>query len=131
MNCVLDASAAFEIAFNGAESEKMRSLVEQADVVYAPHLYIAEVSNVLWKYVQGGFVSERDAQTTLVLALQYVDLFIDCGENAVESLHEGNRLKHSIYNMFYFTLARRNSALLLTKDKKLKMLAKKEGVETA
>ena len=129
MNCVLDASAAFEVSFNGKDAEKIRKILYVADVTYAPHLYIAEVTNVLWKYIKAGFITEQNAQITLALMLQYVDIFTDCTDNTVEAMHEGIRLNHPVYDMYYFTLARRNAALLLTKDKKLQVLAKKEGVE--
>lgn len=130
MNCVLDASAALDLAFNGESSKKIKKLLSEADIVYAPHLYIADVTNVLWKYVGRKYISESNAQTILALILQYVDMFIDLADNAIESLHEASRLNHPAYDMFYFTIARRNSALLITKDKKLSSLAKKHGVKT-
>jgi predicted nucleic acid-binding protein len=128
MTCILDPSAAFEIVFRRPFSEKIISVLQNADTVYAPSFYKAEVTNVLWKYVKFGSLSETDAQTLLPILFAYVDDFIDCNENAVESLHEGIRLNHSAYDMFYFTLCRRNNAVLLTMDKKLVMLAKQEGV---
>jgi predicted nucleic acid-binding protein len=44
-------------------------------------------------------------------------------------MNEAIRLDYSAYNMLY--LARRTGALLLTLDKPLNRIAKKEGIETA
>ena len=51
-------------------------------------------------------------------------------KNNTEALIESVRVKHSVYNMLYLTLARREGATLLTLDKKLLTLAKKNGIET-
>lgn len=125
---VLDASAAFEVAFNRPGADKYRTLLMEADKIIAPHFYINEVSNVLSKYVRGGYINEQNAQLTLALMLQYVDEYEDSGEYAVESLHEAIHLNHPAYDMYYFTLARRNAATLLTEDTALAQLAKEQGV---
>jgi predicted nucleic acid-binding protein len=41
------------------------------------------------------------------------------------------KLNHPVYDMLYLILARRNSAPLLTRDKKLKGVALKSGVEVS
>lgn len=128
MTCVLDTSAALEVAFSSEVSAVYKELLASAEQVIAPHFFVVEVTNVLWKYVRAGMLDEQNAHLTLALVLQYVDAYIDCGDNAVESLHEACRLQHSAYDMYYFTLARRNNAVLLTQDKKLAALALQEGV---
>ena len=61
--------------------------------------------------------------------LELVDDYRDISENIEESLHEGVRLNHPVYDLLYLTLARRNSATLLTQDKRLSNLAKKIGLK--
>ena len=131
MNYVLDASAAFEIAFNRPRAEFYKKTVSEAQKVIAPHFFINEVTNVLYKYVRGGYLDEQNAQLTLSFILQLVDEYIDSEENAVESLHEAIHLNHPAYDMFYLTLARRNAAVLLTEDERLKTLCKAQGVAVA
>jgi predicted nucleic acid-binding protein len=46
-------------------------------------------------------------------------------------MNEAIRLDYSAYDMLYLTLARRTGALLLTLDKPLNRIAKREGIETA
>ena len=127
---VLDASAAFEVAFNLPNAPLYKETIAHAEKIIAPHFFINEVTNVLSKYVRGGYLDEETAQQTLALILQYVDDFADSTDNAVESLHEAIRLSHPAYDMFYLTLARRKAATLLTKDKVLKQLAESQGVCT-
>ncbi len=125
---VLDTCAAFEIAFHGPKYSLFMNAVAGAEKVIAPTLFDSEVTNVLWKYARNGAVDEENARKTLAYILQIVDEYTDTSELAIEALHEGIRLGHSIYDMFYLVLARHNGAALLTTDKKLKALAKSLGV---
>ena len=125
---VLDTYAVFEIAFHGPKYSLFMNAVAGAEKVIAPTLLDSEVTNVLWKYARNGAVDEENARKTLAYILQIVDEYTDTSELAIEALHEGIRLGHSIYDMFYLVLARHNGAALLTTDKKLKALAKSLGV---
>ena len=125
---VLDTCAAFEIAFHGPKYSLFMNAVAGAEKVITPTLFDSEVTNVLWKYARNGAVDEENARKTLAYLLQMVDEYTDTSELAIEALHEGIRLGHSIYDMFYLVLARHNGAALLTTDKKLKALAKSLGV---
>ena len=125
---VLDTCAAFEVAFHGPKYSLFMNAVAGAEKVIAPTLFDSEVTNVLWKYARNGAVDEENARKTLAYILQIVDEYTDTSELAIEALHEGIRLGHSIYDMFYLVLARHNGAALLTTDKKLKALAKSLGV---
>ena len=125
---VLDTCAAFEIAFHGPKYKLFKDAYDKAEKVVAPTLFDSEVANVLWQYVRAGEVDEENAKKTLAYLLQMVDEYTDTSELAVEALHEGIRLGHSIYDMFYAVLARRNGAVLLTTDKKFKTLAGTMGI---
>ena len=125
---VLDTCAAFEIAFHGPKYSLFMNAVAGAEKLIAPTLFDSEVTNVLWKYARNGALDEENARKTLAYLLQMVDEYTDTSELAIEALHEGIRLGHSIYDMFYLVLARHNGATLLTTDKKLKALAKTMGV---
>ena len=125
---VLDTCAAFEIAFHGPKYSLFMNAVAGAEKVIAPTLFDSEVTNVLWKYARNGALDEENARKTLAYLLQMVDEYTDTSELAIEALHEGIRLGHSIYDMFYLVLARHNGAAVLTTDKKLKALAKSLGV---
>jgi predicted nucleic acid-binding protein len=129
MKYVLDTSGAFQILFQKEKAKRYTELLKDADAVISSSLYKAECANVLWKYVRAGFLSEQQAAQTIDRLFDLVDIFIDPEENAQEAFHEAVRLDHSVYDMLYFTLARRNNAVLLTSDKRLKSLALEEGVQ--
>lgn len=50
MRAVLDASAAIEIVVQRSQAARLRGIVEEADVVLAPDLFVPEVVNTTWKY---------------------------------------------------------------------------------
>ena len=131
MIIVLDASAGIEIVLSRPQSSRLKKYIEDCRKVISSDLYKAEVTNTLWKYLKAGFLSREKSIELLRLAQDLVDEFHDISENNHESLLESVRLNHSSYDMLYFTLARRTGALLLTVDKKLISLAKKEDIEIA
>ena len=125
---VLDTCAAISVAFNGEKSEQYKSLIMDADKILAPTLFDSEITNVLWRYVKGGYLDEENAKKTLAYLLQIVDEFVPTSELALEALHESIRLNHSVYDMLFLVLARRYSATLITSDEKLRLLAVDQGV---
>jgi predicted nucleic acid-binding protein len=125
---VLDCSAAVGIVRGTPEGKALQSLMLSDEAVACPQLYFAELNHAFAKYYKAGIYSEDQVKKYVVQAAQLVDEFVDMSENYVESLSEGLRLNHSTYDMFYFTLARRNAATLLTLDQKLVKLCKANGV---
>ncbi len=61
--------------------------------------------------------------------IDLVDDFIDARELWKESLAEGIKNNHSIYDMYYSVLARRNDAILITNDGPLADICKKLNIE--
>jgi predicted nucleic acid-binding protein len=127
---VLDPSAAVEIVLQRDSAQSLAEIVKEADWVIAPTLFIVEVNNVFWKYQK--FVDypypdcERDIEQTIALP----DQFINEMDLYREAFKLGCTLDHPIYDMLYVVLARRNSARLLTMDKKLIIAGHKAGVES-
>jgi predicted nucleic acid-binding protein len=130
MIAVLDANAGIEIALNREKAEKFNAVLVRASKVITSDLYKAETANVLWKYYKAELLKKEDLIQRLQYCTNLIDEFIDISENNEESIMEGVRLTHSIYDMLYFTLARRYGAILLTIDKKLNEKAKENGIET-
>jgi len=130
MIVVLDASAGIEIALSRIDAMKYETIITNASKVISSDLYKAEVANVLWKYHKSGLLNKNEVTQRLHYCTELVDEFIDIDENNEEALNEGIRIDHSIYDLLYLTLARRNGAILLTQDKKLKNIAKENGIDT-
>lgn len=88
-----------------------------------PSLQIRELSENIVDYPYPD--CERDIEQAITLSGEY--------RNEIELYREdfklGYTLDHPIYDMLYVVPARRNSARLLTMDKKSKIAAHKAGVE--
>lgn len=129
MIIVLDASAGIEIALSRDNAEQYEKRIEKASKVITSELYKAETANVLWKYNIAGLLNKEEVQKRLKYCDDLIDEYIDISETNEEALNEGIRIKHSIYDLLYLVIARRNGAILLTQDKRLKQIAEEKGVE--
>lgn len=129
MTAVLDVSAAIEILLQKEKKELFNTTYEKASWVIAPDLYIAEVSNVLWKYYKSGLISHIECMQYVEDGIDLIDDYFPSRELWKEALGEGIKNTHSIYDMYYAVLARRNDATLITNDSKLSLICNKLNIE--
>lgn len=129
MTAVLDVSAAIEILLKKDKKELFDSHYQSASWVIAPDLYVSELSNVLWKYYKAKVISHEECLQYVEDGISFIDDFIDARELWKEALGEGIKSNHSIYDMFYFVLTRRNDGKLITNDGPLAEICGKAGVE--
>ena len=129
MIIVLDVSAAIEIIFQREKTDRFKSVYNQGAWIIAPDLFIAEITNVLWKYYKAGLITHADCIQCVQDGIDMVDDFINAKELWKEFLAEGIKNKHSIYDMYYAVLARRNDATLITNDGTLAKICKKLSIE--
>ena len=131
MITVLDASAAVAIAMNLPESAKFQPQIETSDLVIAPDILLAEVSNAVWKYVKAGVVDSEQGDRVLERAVRLVDQF----ETSLTLYREAYALSvnnlHPVYDALYLVLARRNNAVLATLDRRLADLATKLHIKVS
>jgi predicted nucleic acid-binding protein len=130
MIIVCDASAALEIALNRNDANKYKEILKDSDIVLAPDIYPSEISNALWKYVTIAGQKIEECEKALEYCLGLVDDIIETRSICREAFSEAIKQKHPVYDIFYLVIARRNNALLVSKDKKLLKIAKAMGVET-
>ncbi|MEE9447342.1 MAG: type II toxin-antitoxin system VapC family toxin [Arenicellales bacterium] len=128
MIIVLDASAAVEIDLNRPQSKRLSDSVLEAEWVIAPTIYIAETSNVMGKYHQHAGLPLKDCEQHLEQLMALPDDFINEETLFREAFSLSCSLAHSVYDMLYLVLARRNNATILSMDKKLQALAAQIGV---
>jgi predicted nucleic acid-binding protein len=131
MRVVVDASAAVEIALNNAEAEKFSRILLEAEMVIAPDIFAPEITNVFWKYGSLSNVPAEQCEKALEYCLDLVDDYVPTRDLCREVYVESMRTKHPAYDIFYVITARRHSASILTKDKKVKKAAEKLGVKIA
>ena len=129
MTAVLDVSAAIEILLQKEKKELFNATYEKASWVIAPDLYIAEISNVLWKYYKSGLISHMECIQYVEDGIELIDDYFPSRELWKEALGEGIKNTHSIYDMYYAVLARRNDAVLITNDSKLSLICNKLNIE--
>jgi len=84
---------------------------------------------VLWKYYKAQKISHAECMQYVEDGIDLIDDFFEAKELWKEALGEGIKNVHSIYDMYYAVLARRNDALLMTNDEQLSILCKKLNVE--
>jgi predicted nucleic acid-binding protein len=129
MIVVLDVSAAIEIILQKEKKELFNSVYKKGTWIIAPDLFVAEITNVLWKYHKAKVITHEDCIQYVQDGIDLVDDFIDARELWKESLSEGIKNNHSIYDMYYSVLARRNDAVLITNDGPLADICRKLSIE--
>ena len=128
MIIVLDASGAIEIALKNQNSDKLLEIVKKADVVIAPDNFISEVTNAFWKYRKFRQFNDDICVKGIEFCINLIDDFLPSKDLWREAYYEGVKNKSSTYDMFYLIAARRNFGKLITMDKELFLIAKKEGL---
>ncbi|MBU0485651.1 MAG: type II toxin-antitoxin system VapC family toxin [Proteobacteria bacterium] len=129
MIVVLDASAAIEVVLHRDSAEKLSKQLVEADWVIAPTLFISEVANTVWKYQKFADLPFQLCEKALEQALALPDDYINEYDLFREAFKLSCTLDHPVYDMLYLVTARRNNAILLTLDKKLRQIAIKCSVE--
>jgi predicted nucleic acid-binding protein len=122
MKVVLDASAGIAGAMGREAAPGVVDAINRATTVLAPDLYVAEVTSGFWKYVITGNLTIEEAMARLVDALKFVEHRVPAPELAAEALREASARRHAVYDLYYVVLARREGAVLVTLDTRLRKL---------
>jgi len=128
MSIVLDASAAAQIAQKTSIGAEFLDVLLNEDRVLAPDLYAAEISNVMWKLSRADKANAAIYREMAQDCIDFVDIFTSSLELWQEALIEAQTREHSVYDMLYAILAKRNDARLLTVDKALQKTCKAMGI---
>ena len=123
MISVVDASAAVEIALFKEKAQEFKAALAESEIVLAPDLFISEVTNAFWKYRTATEISDSQCVEAIQFCIEMVDDFVGTQELWREVFSQSVKSKHSVYDVFYLVIARRNSAQLVSCDMKLKRLA--------
>ena len=86
------------------------------------NLYVAELSNALWKHANASGDSEGYTEL-LDDAVALPDDLVDSVSLYREAFALSAKHQHSVYDSLYLVVARRNSATILTVDRRLSSLA--------
>ncbi len=130
MITILDASAAVEIALGKEQAVIINKVLLNSEIVLAPDLFVSEITNVFWKYRTITGISDNQCTEGIEFCLNLVDDYVKTKDLWREVFSQSVVEKHSVYDVFYLVIARRNSAQLVTCDKMLKKLAVKLNIQT-
>lgn len=122
MKVVLDASAGLAAVLGQDRGPAVLDVLADAAVVIAPELFAAEVTSGLWKYVSAKQLTLDAASERLDAALKLIDRYHPMASLAQEVLREASARRHSVYDLYYAVLARREGAAVLTIDGRLRKL---------
>ena len=129
MTSVLDPSAAIELIRKGKKADLIETYLLHSNLIISSDLYKAECANVIWKMAKAGMIKHEELSTLLEQCYKLVYSFVNIGENSTEALFEATRMGHPVYDMLYFTLARRTGAILLTMNQRLTKLCNENGID--
>ena len=130
MRLVLDTSAAVCVVRRAPGWEDFDKVIQAAEWVESPDLFIAEAANVFWKFHGFGKLSVENVEAALEQAVSIPDEFTPCAGLYREALALAITGQRPAYDMFFLALARRNNAVLLSADRGLLDFAKKHDVKT-
>lgn len=127
MIVVLDASAAIELVLKRPASLTIQEALDEADFILVPDLYIAEVSNAVWK-IASAAGNEIRPSDILDDAVALPDEFVSSRDLYREAYAFSIQKRHPVYDSLYAITARRNGATLLTMDRRLASIAASENI---
>jgi len=116
---VVDASVAVKWFVEEPGTAHALDLLEDADLVIAPELVVAEVVNVVWKHlVRGDLKHHQVTHVPNALPKMFAELWptVWLAGRAFEIAAE---LRHPVYDCFYLALAESEDATLITADRRL------------
>ena len=129
MTVILDVSGVMHLLLNKNKAEIFDEIIQEADLVLAPNIYISELTNALWKHHTIEGYSINDCINYIDEGLNYINRYVDNYLFWQEAFLEGANNKHSVYDMFYMVVARKYDAVLLTDDSDLARICKENGVD--
>ncbi len=121
---VVDASVAVKWVLPEPGADRARSLLEEyargAAELLAPDIYVAEVSNVLWKRTHlTGDLIEDDAREALDSLSAALPALVPSAALASQALELALTFGQSLYGCLYVALALRAGRPLVTADQRL------------
>ena len=130
MIVVMDTSIGAEIVMQRKQAGFWAGHLQHAEWVIAPSLYIAEITNVFWKYHTFQDVPADICETCIENALILPDDYAAESDLYREAFALACNTQMTVYDMFFLVLARRHDAALATMDRKLKNTAENQSVRT-
>jgi len=124
----IDVCGAMEILMQREKAEGFGKALQEAALVVAPDLYVAELANTLWKYHRAELLSRDECIQCIQDGINYIDKFVDSKDLWQEAFSEGINNSHSIYDMLYMITTRRHDGTLITSDSVLATICRNNNI---
>ena len=119
MRFVIDASTAFKWFIPEVLSDAAESLLKSEQQMIAPDFMLIEISNIFWKKIKRGEMTELECENALYYMTQGpISYFRTDSSLLFHAMHIANRMDHPIYDCIYLALAEQQAASVVTADKK-------------
>ena len=128
MSLVLDASAALELVLARPRRASIADVLQESDWVFAPSLFVYEVTNALWKYHRlAGTIKSTELQVALEQAIALANEFIAASALCAEALRLACEVDCPAYDAAYLAAAKSRGAMIVTLDRRLIASAQRAG----
>jgi predicted nucleic acid-binding protein len=125
----IDVCGAMEILLQKEKADKFSKILQEAELIITPDIYISELTNTLWKYHRANILTKDGCVQYIQDGINFVDQFINSRELWQEAFSEGINNDHSIYDMLYMVVTRRTGGILITNDSVLATICKNNNIQ--
>jgi predicted nucleic acid-binding protein len=126
---VLDVSGIGEILFHREKCELFASIVADAQTVLSPELYIAELTNMIWKYHKAKILTPAECRKKAEEGLMAVNNFVAMSSLWKDAMDAAMQYAHPAYDLYYAVLTQKHHGLLVTKDGSLAKICKEMNID--
>jgi predicted nucleic acid-binding protein len=116
---IVDASVAIKWYTPEVRHANAKALLGLADTIFAPELIVSEVTNAAWAKARRGEISEQVAGLIAAWIGSGVPALVPATELNEHALQIALALQHPAYDCMYLACAARESAPLVTDDRRL------------
>lgn len=127
MNLIVDASVAIKWFVKENLHDEALELLEQSDLLQAPELIVAEVTNVAWKKRLRREITKSQAQTIVSSVPGYVPVLHPILLDHERALEIAVFLEHPAYDCLYLACAERLGGRVVTADRNFLRKVKKSS----
>ena len=119
MSLIVDASVAIKWYVREELHEEAVSVLVQGDLLFAPDLIVAEVTNAAWKKARRGQIDRAMAEQIGIWICSGLPMLYSCRSLNARASEIALFLGHPIYDCYYLACAEQIGGHLITSDRRL------------
>lgn len=119
MSLIVDASVALKWFVQENLHEEALRLLDHVELLQAPDLIVAEVTNIAWKKRIRGEIASSQAEAIATAIRHYIPVLQSSAELNERALEIALAFNHPVYDCLYIACAEKTDAILITADERL------------